>query len=77
MDGEEIPERISVLGRGGTNFRSIFNWIEENARGSHLIYATDGFGTFPSTKEAGEVIWLLSKKHLEVLKFPFGSCVKV
>jgi predicted metal-dependent peptidase len=77
MDGEEIPPKVQLLGRGGTDFRPIFQWIDENAVGAHLIYATDGQGSFPDTEQTGGVIWLLTSDHLLPSKFPFGVCVKI
>jgi len=77
MDGEEIPSVNKLLGRGGTDFRPVFNWIDDNARGAHLIYSTDGFGTFPLSDETGGVIWLLPKNHSDKSKFPFGVCIKI
>jgi predicted metal-dependent peptidase len=77
MDGEEIPPKVSLFGRGGTDFRPVFNWIDANAVGAYLIYATDGFGSFPDAEQTGGVIWLLTKRHLDVSNFPFGVCVKI
>ena len=77
MDGEEIPPKVQLFGRGGTDFRPVFQWIDENAVGAYLIYATDGEGNFPKTEQTGGVIWLLSNNHLMPSKFPFGVCVKI
>jgi predicted metal-dependent peptidase len=77
MDGEEIPPKIQLFGRGGTDFRPVFEWIDENAVGAYLIYATDGEGNFPKTEQTGGVIWLLSNNHLMPSNFPFGVCVKI
>ena len=77
MDGEEIPPKIQLFGRGGTDFRPVFDWIDENAVGGYLIYATDGYGSFPEAEQTGGVIWLLSKNHMKVSEFPFGVCVKI
>jgi predicted metal-dependent peptidase len=77
MDGEEIPPKVQLFGRGGTDFRPVFQWIDENAVGAYLIYATDGEGNFPKTEQTGGVIWLLTNNHLMPSKFPFGVCVKI
>lgn len=77
MDGEEIPPKVQLFGRGGTDFRPVFQWIDENAEGAYLIYATDGCGNFPESEQTGGIIWLLSKNHMEVSQFPFGICVKI
>ena len=77
LDGEEIPEKVQISGRGGTNFRPVFQWIGENAPGAYLIYATDGYGSFPDRADTGGVIWLLSSHHKDVDEFPFGACMKI
>jgi len=77
MDGEEIPKKVKIVGRGGTDFRPVFNWIDDHAPGSYVIYATDGYGTFPSSTLSSGLIWLLTKGHASIEKFPFGTCVKI
>jgi predicted metal-dependent peptidase len=77
LDGIEIPKKLKIAGRGGTDFRPVFSWIDDNAPGSNLIYATDGFGSFPVSSHVGDVIWLLVKQHLSLSKFPIGRCVKL
>ena len=77
MDGEEIPKKVKIVGRGGTNFRPVFSWIDDHAPGSYVIYATDGYGIFPSTTLSSGLIWLLIKGHAPIEKFPFGTCVKI
>jgi predicted metal-dependent peptidase len=77
MDGEDIASRVQLFGRGGTDFRPVFNWIDENAVGAYLIYATDGYGIFPEFEQTGGVIWLLSKRHSIKSNFPFGVCISI
>ena len=77
LDGTEIPEKMNVFGRGGTDFRPVFDWAIENDPSSLLIYATDGFGSFPQFEIPNEVIWLLTRRHVDTSHFPFGSCVKI
>ena len=77
LDGSEIPEKMNVIGRGGTDFRPVFDWAIENDPSSLLIYATDGFGSFPQTEVPNEVIWLLTRNHADMCQFPFGSFVKI
>jgi predicted metal-dependent peptidase len=77
LDGTEIPEQMNVFGRGGTDFRPVFDWAIENDPSSLLIYATDGFGSFPQFEVPNEVIWLLTRRHVDTSHFPFGSCVKI
>lgn len=77
MDGTELPQKIDIAGRGGTDFRPVFDWVERNATGfpSALVYATDGYGSFPKTDSGFPVIWIRTKSALAVSKFPFGFVV--
>ena len=77
MDGEEVPKSVPFHGRGGTDFRPVFRWIENNAEWAYLIYATDGYGNFPEMEHTAGVIWLLSKGHVPASKIPFGACVSI
>ena len=77
MDGEEIPLINEIKGRGGTDFRPVFSWVDENIPGSFLIYATDGFGIYPETTSSAGVIWLLTKNSIDKSNVPFGICVEV
>jgi predicted metal-dependent peptidase len=77
MDGTEIPDRVSVHGRGGTDFRPVFDWMNNqySGQGSALLFATDGYGTFPNHPPPFPVIWLKTPVAIEDSKFPFGSVV--
>lgn len=75
MDGTEIPPRMRIHGRGGTDFRPVFNWIESRGEGCVLLFATDGFGTFPTVRPSYPVLWLLTPPHLETERIPFGASV--
>ena len=73
--GEGVAHKI--FGRGGTDFRPVFEWIAEQAKFSPLpdalIYMTDGFGDFPDKAPAFEVLWLLTQHSVE--KVPFGEVI--
>ena len=60
----EDPTLVDVYGRGGTDFRPIFKWIDENESGSPsiLIHATDGYGIFPKICSV-PFLWLLTRNH--------------
>ena len=60
----EDPTLVDVYGLGGTDFRPIFKWIDENESGSPsiLIHATDGYGIFPKICSV-PVLWLLTRNH--------------
>jgi predicted metal-dependent peptidase len=75
MDGAEIPRRMPVKGRGGTDFRPVFEWLAVHAHDALLLYATDGQGIFPSSAPPNAVIWLLTSAHSG--KIPFGSVLKL
>ena len=82
MDGSEVPPRVQAIGRGGTDFRPVFEWLEEqgqaaDAAHSPLVFATDGYGTFPSAPPACPVIWLRTGRGLKEELFPFGVVVSL
>ena len=77
MDGTEIPTRLQVVGRGGTDFRPVFEWVQREAEGAIVLYATDGFGTFPQTAPSSPVIWLFTPPHAAPERAPFGAVVKL
>lgn len=82
LDGSEVPPRVQIKGRGGTDFRPVFRWLEEqdpfvDATRSPLVFATDGYGTFPSAPPACPVIWLRTRGGLTEELFPFGVVVSL
>lgn len=77
MDGTEIPPTIDIHGRGGTDFRPVFEWIAIHAPDAVVLYATDGFGSFPTQPPTNPVIWLLTPASLGAERLPFGLGVEV
>jgi hypothetical protein len=72
LPNEEIP--ATCKGRGGTDFRPAFKWVEENAPDARvLIYLTDGWGMFPSETPDIPTLWL--SWDLEESGYPFGQVV--
>jgi len=62
-------------GRGGTDFRPVFDRIgEDGIRPDALVYLTDGLGTFPPEAPPFPVIW---GSIIESSKYPFGDVVHV
>jgi predicted metal-dependent peptidase len=58
MDDMEIIRTRGVKGRGGTDFRPVFEWLEnEGIAPDALVYFTDGWGTFPNQEPDYPVIW--------------------
>jgi len=76
-DPTPIPERIEVKGRGGTDFRPVFDWVDtmQESNLPIVVFVTDGFGTFPQTMVSYPTIWLVTKNGLPEESFPFGMIV--
>ncbi len=75
----DFPSKISVKGRGGTDFRPVFQFIEDELIKKKgiapqvLIYFTDGYGTFPdSPPPSYDVIWVLTSD----VQVPFGTVIR-
>jgi predicted metal-dependent peptidase len=77
MDGTEVPAVMTVAGRGGTDFRPVFAQVAgQGLHGSMvMIYATDGYGTFPEQAPPWPVIWLVTPDG--ATEVPFGVRVPV
>lgn len=80
LDGVEIPKHITVVGRGGTDFRAVFEWMEERlgssaSATSAMVFATDGAGRFPDAPPGWPVIWLRTPDGVPDQQFPFGVVV--
>ena len=55
----DLPDEIAVKGRGGTDFRPGFAWLEENGiRPGVCLYLTDMLcSSYPETEPAFDVVW--------------------
>lgn len=63
-------------GGGGTDFRPVFNWIEEkDLKPDALVYLTDGYGTF-ATAPTYPVVWG-SISPPGAVAYPFGDVVDI
>ena len=77
---DEVDDMTDLLGLmpvggGGTDFRPVFDWIEENdIRPEALVYLTDGEGDFPREEPRYPVLW---GSILERSKYPFGEVVQI
>jgi len=50
----------TILGRGGTDFSPVFNWvIDNNIYPDLVIYFTDAQGRFPQRRPITETLWLV------------------
>ncbi|ADV45534.1 vWA domain-containing protein [Nitratifractor salsuginis] len=67
------PLEWEVKGRGHTDFRPVFDYLENeiHEKPRLLIYFTDGAGSFPETEPAYEVLWVLSREA----EVPFGEAI--
>lgn len=60
----EWPDKVK--GRGGTDFRPVFDYIDKHAINiSCLAYFTDGWGTPPTTRPNYPVLWIISKEGVK------------
>ena len=69
-------KNIKVNGGGGTDFRPVFDYIKEKEyKPSVIVFYTDGYGTFPDTKDAPgyKVIWAM----ITDVVAPFGKTMKL
>ena len=65
---------IEIRGGGGTNFKPVFEWIEQqDATPDLLVYFTDAEGVFPEFELFFPVTWLVKGKA----KVPFGVRVQL
>lgn len=69
-------KRKGAPGRGGTDFRPVFNAVREMGLSPDaLVYLTDGDGDFPSQAPSYPVLWGDISKQPS--KYPFGEVVFV
>ena len=68
------PVDTEIHGRGGTDFRPAFDWVEDNRVDPRvLVYMTDGWGAFPESPPNVPVLWLTWGKG--AAEYPFGDVV--
>ena len=55
----DLPDEIAIKGRGGTDFRPGFAWLEEHdIRPGVCLYLTDMLcSSYPETEPAFDVVW--------------------
>lgn len=69
-----------IRGRGGTDFRPVFEWIRGEGARDHgpvdaLVYLTDGHGRFPDRQPDFPVLWI--SFGLAESGFPFGAVIEL
>ncbi len=71
---EEFSCPAEIQGGGGTDFRPVFKWLEEQGqRPELLVYFTDAQGQFPQYEPNYPVIWLVKGKET----VPWGQRVQL
>ena len=71
---DEFRFDVEIRGGGGTNFKPVFNWIEQqDSAPDALIYFTDAEGVFPEAEPHYPVVWLVKGKA----KVPFGERIQL
>jgi len=71
---EEFSCPAEIQGGGGTDFRPVFQWLEEQGqRPELLVYFTDAQGQFPRYEPNYPVIWLVKGKET----VPWGQRVQL
>lgn len=73
----DLPLKLKAPGGGGTDFRPVFDWIEEQGISpTCLIYLTDLDGKFPTSHPDYPVIWVFTESMLRGNP-PFGTSIKI
>ncbi|RTZ73243.1 MAG: hypothetical protein DSZ00_00680 [Gammaproteobacteria bacterium] len=71
---EELRLETTISGGGGTDFRPVFQWVEEQGlQPEVLIYFSDLEGTFPELAPNYPVLWLVKGKE----KPPWGQRIQL
>jgi predicted metal-dependent peptidase len=71
---EEFRCPAEIQGGGGTDFRPVFEWLDEQGqRPELLVYFTDAQGQFPQFEPNYPVIWLVKGKET----VPWGQRVQL
>ena len=77
---DELPEEIVLKGRGGTDFRPGFEWLDEQGmQPAVCLYFTDmECSSYPETEPVFPVIWVdHSKSSSEVNGQPWGDRIAI
>jgi predicted metal-dependent peptidase len=72
---DDMPEG---KGGGGTDFRAVFKWIEDNRPGIKLvIFPTDGHARFPDDDPGIPTLWIVPEGpgNKKADEFPFGDVI--
>ena len=71
---DEFAMDIDIRGGGGTDFKPVFNWVQEqDSVPDLLMYFTDAEGLFPTAEPLYPVLWLVKGKET----VPFGQRIQL
>lgn len=71
---DDITLDQTITGGGGTDFRPVFNWLDETGKQPDLlVYFTDAEGNFPDIEPNFPVIWLVKGRK----KTPWGQRIQL
>ncbi len=77
---DELPEEIVLKGRGGTDFRPGFEWLDEQGmQPAVCLYFTDmECSSYPETEPGFPVLWVdHSASSSEANPQPWGECIAI
>lgn len=70
----EVPSWPKPHGQGGTDFRPVFDWIEQSSEDvDALVYFTDGRGDYPLQAPSLPVLWVVAGSVTP----PFGEVIRL
>jgi predicted metal-dependent peptidase len=77
VNGASDMTNIKMKGGGGTDFKPVFKWLEENKPNLRvLVFLTDGYGDFPKESDI-KTLWVISKQGIKANEVPFGDVIKM
>jgi predicted metal-dependent peptidase len=76
---QDFPITLEAQGGGGTNFRPVFEWVDEHMEDppKALIYMTDMAGVFPDHPPDYPVLWGVCNRAGDYARPDFGECVEI
>lgn len=70
--GDRVDAKVT--GRGGTDFRPVFEDIQEKCLDIDcLVYLTDGYGSYPDRPPGYDVLWVMTTDY----KVPWGDFIQM
>jgi predicted metal-dependent peptidase len=72
---EDKIASLKVVGRGGTYFEPVFQWVRESGViPDVLVYMTDGYAEFPEKAPGYPVVWLINNNQVDP---PWGNTIRI